>query len=497
MPIQIRNPFTRVNKQQETTPPAESAYYNTLEKTWSEYQLGQKYIESGLNFKMDAPPVAIHDKSGWFYSYYSNFEGNASCQTFLGQANAYMYCPVVNAIVNKKIQARRNARYSIIDKDHNDVNPLKLGQAGKLFLSPNPMFNWKEFQSIAYAHQQVFGQSITNPVYPVGMEKIDYAQALWTLPPWFYLEIPTYKLFLQTEMKDIIKSVNLIGGFADVLEKINPDNLLRIRDIGIWLTARVDRQWWGQSRLYPHSQVVNNIMKAYEARYTLMENRGGIGILSTDEADPSVNATPLGKREKERVENAFFENHGIGSGQRPVIVSAARWKWQAMTFPTKDLLLAEEIADGARALYEAYGVSFSISPYDQRSNSLTPASQGDALREMYTDTIIPETESDMELWSGFLGFTAKGLMIKADFSHLPIFQKSQLDSAKAAYYMGQFYTSLFTNKLCTAEEVRGQLPEIDEMNDWEEAIPAGTMFTGPAAKDLQPPAGEPVNEPQK
>ena len=451
-------------------------YLDVLQKTDREYDQFLSY----KNNNGFAPPVAIKDDSGWFFSLFANEVGQGSTMTWQGQADAYNFNPIVNAIINKKIAARMNARYSIVDADNKPVEPRLIDKGiWNLFNAPNPAFTWREYQKNAYGFQQVFGESKHNPVLPVGFEgKIEYAGAIWCIPPWFLYEVITNKIFLQTELSGIIRNYNLIGGFSDNEQNIEPETVLRIRDTPIWVTARMDRQIWGQSRLYSLQKPVANIMQAYDARYNLMQNRGAVGIVS-QESNGNLPPVALDPKEKENIETAYFQKHGINGDRSPIIVSKANLKWQAMTFSTKDLLLFEEIEDDARILTIAFGVPFAVTPFDNRASSLNGTQQQSAMIEFYSETIIPETETDMDAWTHYFRLDEKGWRIQADFSHMPIFQKSQLEAARAFAFLSDTYMNAFKNKLCTAEEVRAEMAKNDENNEWLPQVPKGTMFTGP------------------
>ena len=48
---------------------------------------------------------------------------------------------------------------------------------------------------------------------------------------------------------------------------------------------------------------------------------------------------------------------------------------------------------------------------------------------VYTDTIIPETQKMYDAMGQQLGLEAEGLMIKAEFDHLPVLQPDEHESA--------------------------------------------------------------------
>ena len=71
---------------------------------------------------MDPPPVAFKDTSGnWFFTYYGSNLTIQNTLTIQGQANAYMFCPPVNYLINKKLLCLSNARWKFGDEDDNEL----------------------------------------------------------------------------------------------------------------------------------------------------------------------------------------------------------------------------------------------------------------------------------------------------------------------------------------------------------------------------------------
>ena len=130
--------------------------------------------------------------------------------------------------------------------------------------------------------------------------------------------------------------------------QIDTEDIFHHKDISL----NSDNLISGQSRLVSLQDPVSNIIASYEARNVLITRRGAIGILSNEGKD-SIGTTPLLPGEKEDLQEDF-KKYGVTRGQLQVIISNAGLKWQSMTFPTKDLMLFEEIEDDVRQIADNY-----------------------------------------------------------------------------------------------------------------------------------------------
>ncbi len=99
-----------------------------------------------------------------------------------------------------------------------------------------------------------------------------------------------------------------------------------------------------------------------------------------------------------------------------------------MSFPTKDLMLFEELNADKLAIVDAYGLNIYV--FSQEKGS-TFSNVRDGIRMAYTDTIIPETQMMYNNIIEQIGLSDEGYYLEADFSHLPVLQDDENESAKA------------------------------------------------------------------
>jgi len=418
-------------------------------------------------------PVMLTDGSDKFYTYMPNWGTYRDCRSLFGQAWAYNNCPAVNAVINKKVSALTKARWSIMNEKKDIVSGKNLGVLPALIKKPNPLQTWGEFVAQAKIYEQVFGEVFIIPVMPEWSTDPVSIAALWVVPNWSIKENITGKLFAQTLSEKIIESYTVT--FNNEPFVVKPEKMLRIRDIGSNVTDDIEKILHGQSRLYPLTNPVSNIVAAYEARNTMIVRKGALGILSNDSKD--VGGTiPIRPADKEQLQKDF-QRYGLTKEQYQVIVTNASLRWQTMTFPTKELMLFEEIEDDTRQIADAYDIPMHLFGFKKGT---TYANMNEAKKSFYDDTIIPEAENLANAIATFCGLPEE-LSLVPDYRHLEVFQKSQKDNAEIKRILCEAYKIPFEKKVVTMEEWRSAL-DLDPDNFY-----GNTFYVPPVTNYIETP----------
>jgi hypothetical protein len=177
-------------------------------------------------------------------------------------------------------------------------------------------------------------------------------------------------------------------------------------------TSRID------SLKYP----LSNIKASYHKRNVLLENIGAIGILSAQKSDLG-GAIPMTPEEKSAIQKDWYNR-----SKDELLITESQVNWTPMSYPTRDLLLFEELTADKLALIDAYGLNYNL--FSSESGS-TFSNVRDSIRMVYTDTIIPETQQMYDTIAHQIGLSKEGYYIKADFSHLPVLQADEKQKADA------------------------------------------------------------------
>ena len=205
----------------------------------------------------------------------------------------------------------------------------------------------------------------------------------------------------------------------------------------------------GQSRLIALQDPISNIIAAYEARNVLITRKGALGILSNNSKD-AAGAIPLKDIEKKDLQDEF-KRYGLAKDQYQVIITSASLQWQSMTFPTKELMLFEEIEDDVRQIADNYEYPMYLLGFKAGS---TFSNVGEAKKSLYQDAIIPEAESIYLAFTNFFNTEKYGFSFQVFYDHLEILQKSEKDKAEAFKIKNEGYKIAYEMKILTREEWR-------------------------------------------
>lgn len=145
-----------------------------------------------------------------------------------------------------------------------------------------------------------------------------------------------------------------------------------------------------------------------------------------------------------------FQKYGLSRDQWQVIITNASLKWQAMSMPTKDLLLFEEIEDDVRQIADTYEYPMYLLGF---KSGTTYSNVGEAKKSLYQDSIIPEAEYIAESLSTFLKTDLVGLQIKVFYDHLDIFQQGEKEKADAFKVRSDANVPLYEKGIITLNQL--------------------------------------------
>lgn len=395
--------------------------------------------------------------------FYFTYAGHRSSLT------SYEKCPPVNAIINRKAQAYINGKTWVLNSRGKESTTEEAKKLRKLFKRPNPLQSWKQFEAQGYIYQQLFGYTIVLPIKPVGFKDNIDATALWNIPP-FMIDIEeTNKLFYQSDTKGIISKIVL--NYKGTRSEINVSDIYIMKDF----TPSFNSLVIPESRICALELPINNIIGAYESRNVLINYRGALGILTSDPGSGQFGSLPVTDEEKEKVQNDF-SRYGLKHHQWQIIISSAALKWQQMGYPTKDLMLFEEIEDDIARICDSYNYPFELisSP-----KGVTFSNKKEAKQLLYQDAIIPEAESMYEQWNQFFNTEAFNITIDKDYAHLPVLQQDEVQKMQARYTRDQAYTIEWEKGLITLNMWR--------IANGEDPITGGDVYISELAQDSSTP----------
>jgi hypothetical protein len=396
--------------------------------------------------------------------------------TLRGQMTSYDLCSPISGIISRKARALNNGIWTLKDENEDEAKGGYYNYINSLLKKPNILQTRRQFETQLYTYLQLFGECFIFGLTPTGAtpSRTDKIKALWVIPNWMIQPEYTGKQYQQTEQKGILTGYRLNSGAENAGVLIDPSLVLHIKDININTGLGYNNNLLqGRSRLVSLSSEVSNIIAAYEARGSLISNRGSVGMISPEVSD--MVTPPYTPKEKEALYAEYKKMFGITGERNGVMIMNKASRWQSTIAPTKELMLFEEVQDDIRSMAFAYGMPEPLLgfPLGSTYNNMT-----EAKRDLYQDAIIPESVDISECLTNWdaLGIQKEGLHICIDFMHLEILQRSQKEKADAMRSEVTALNIAYQSGVITREELRSYLAEqfgIDPVN-----INGTTFYTG-------------------
>lgn len=307
-------------------------------------------------------------------------------------------------VVDKKAIMFSNMEIKLIKSDTReeveDKDLMNLLQNPNIFQSMNKWL--RNFKT----QEQVYGNQFIYKNKPSKLSK--YPASLINISPTYMKPFLTGKVYDQISIEGIISKY--------VYEDESGKKNYETKDILLTKLDDLDNPILGKSPLVSLRLPLTNTKLAYDYRNVIMSEKGAIGILSNRSSD-AVGKIPLSKEDKDRINNQYGNEYGIGAGQKRVILTENDLQWQPMTYPTSDLLLFEEVDANKLTIVDHFGLNINI--FSNKNATFENVKQ--ALIQCYQDTIIPEADEFMQALGKFLNIPV-GTELYASYDHLSILQ---------------------------------------------------------------------------
>ena len=317
----------------------------------------------------------------------------------------FIEIPELRAVIDKRASMMASNVPCLYDMNGDKVESHWLLD---LFKDPNAMQSWSDvvyslsvqdaLYSNAFAYCPKRSFDIRNLIVPLPANKIEIQLSGKKLQAMDSEDMITrFKFEYDDDSKEIID-------WSDMLYLTTDDGMNLVKPI-----SRID------SLKYP----LSNIKAQYHKRNVLLENIGSIGILTTSQSDMG-GAIPMTPEEKRQIQQDWFKR-----SKDELIITESNVDWKPMSYPTRDLMLFEELTADKMAIIDTYGLNANLFS-SERGTTFTNVR--DSIRLVYTDTIIPETQSMYNSMMKQWGLSDE-YYLKADFSHLPALQEDEGEKA--------------------------------------------------------------------
>lgn len=315
----------------------------------------------------------------------------------------YLEIPELRMVIDRRASMMSSNKPCLVDADGNEVTNHWFND---VLNKPNPVQSWSDL---------VYSLSVQDALYS---NSFIYAPKRSFDIRNLFVPLPSNKIQINLSGKKLkqMEQEGLIDSFVfqyddKNTEKIEFDDLIYLMtNDGMNIVKPVSRM---ESLKFP----LSNIKASYHKRNVLLENIGAIGILSTQNNDVG-GAIPMTPEEKKQIQRDWFRRQ-----KDELIITESQVDWKPMSFPTKDLMLFEELTADKIAIIDTFGMSLNIFSSEKGA---TFTNVRDSIRMTYQDTIIPETQQMYDAIGQQIGLTDEGLKLIAEFDHLPVMQDDEV-----------------------------------------------------------------------
>jgi phage portal protein BeeE len=171
---------------------------------------------------------------------------------------------------------------------------------------------------------------------------------------------------------------------------------------------------------------LSNIRSAKQFRNVIMTKRGALGLLVNQSSD-SVGSISLESDERESMEKQFKDSYGIEDDQMQTVITGANMRYEAMSYPTKDLMLFEEVNENFNRIIDTYGMNVNLFS-KTKGSTFENLSQG--LKQAYQSTIIPRAEEVAMNKTEEMGMDGKTQWLEIDYSKIPVLQENEKEKSE-------------------------------------------------------------------
>lgn len=352
-------------------------------------------------------------------------------------------CPPLATIINRKAMAFINGNVEVLDLNTDNYVKGKHKQWEDFLKKPNPIQTEKQYMAQLYSYIQAYGYCPVLIKQPAGFKDFSRISAMWILPPQ-YCKITLKPNYLNTNsIREQIDQI--IFTYCGESTVINPNDVYIFKDTGTNLMNLL----YPDSKLFALKYPINNIIKNYEARGTIAEKRGAIGILSNSRSD-NISTLPMREEEKQQLQ-ADYSRYGFSKNQWQLIITNASLSYQSMTMPIRDMMLLEMETADTMAIADAFGYPSVLLANEKGT---TYSNQEGAKRALYQDTIVPESMNYTEQLNDALHTRENGIKIQYDYTWLPILQMDEKLRAEVIRIASEAYISQFEHNAITFNEMR-------------------------------------------
>jgi phage portal protein BeeE len=335
--------------------------------------------------------------------------------------------PELSIVIGRKASMMSSGVWKHLKADGSEVEKSKYVD---LLNNPNVAQNGGEFVRQTSIMKSIHGNAF-NYMLDGGMS--DLPQAIWCLPSDRMVIKFTGNIYKQNDINEIIESYRLINEDGKY-ETYESDKIVH------FVANNIDNPILGQSPLTSLTMPISNIKGGYGFRNRIITNNAALGILSSNMGTDGM-GIPLDSDEQKRLNEGYAGTFGMQKGKSNLLMTSANVNYTPVSYPTKDLMLFEEIDVNFKRIIDEFGLNKNIFSMDGDSKF---SNLQEGLKMAYQDTIIPESKEMAETYTKHLNMP-NGEYLVRDFSHIPVLKQDEKENSEINKRNAETYAILKAN----------------------------------------------------
>jgi HK97 family phage portal protein len=334
----------------------------------------------------------------------------------------------------------------------------------RLVKDPNYYQSWQELIRANYAYYNILGNS-----YLYGIEANGFGGRITSL-----FNLPAEKTVIDLAFdKSLPNWVNEVKGYVVSIGgteyHLKPETVLHNRNISL----RYDSGAWvyGISKYIPGDKINNELRAIYDAKASIIEHRGALGIISNDSEFPDLEQTQI---VKDRLKQQF----GLSGDQDKFIVTTQKLSWQQMSLNVQELQLIEN----AKYSFEKLCQLSEFDPVIFTADGSTFANKTEAIKDLYKNVIKTDVDDLYDTLNEWLSPLYGGDKIVPDWNKV-----QELENDK------KIFTDMLTKQIEYSLITPYSAAKILYGDDVDESNPPPDIYYQKGLKELG--AEEPEPEP--
>lgn len=383
------------------------------------------------------------------YALYSNTARYITGDGVAYQTNAYRYCPPLQGVIQKRANALTRGVILPVDEKDQVITSSAFNKDMKILARPNQFQTMTQFLGMVETMVCVYGVAYIYSIRSVGFKD---ATGFVVIPN--ECIIPSYKTYINIldNQSPIVDSYTInLYGMSFVLKDDDIKLITEVRDS----TVNMTHAYQPKSRLDALEYPIKNIVASLESRNTIITRRGADVIISPKNGDTAAIMSVMTPEEKKQLQDEYAR-YGTLSEQWHTMIARVPMDATNISRSVQQLGLFDGENADHRAIASAFGVPV---PLLAMPDTAKYSTYGEAKKELYEDTIIPESQVISETLDLLFNTAAKGYKFYFDYSMLECMQKSEKDKADALGAMVKALNEAVTAQLITIDEAKELLTD--------------------------------------